>query len=81
MTQLSIPSVLLNLNPAQITTTDTPAGSAANLQVNGTFQISGSLKTLGYYNNNFPLSASDLTASLSDINTLAISKVKIDLGL
>ncbi len=84
MVIITIPNVVLNLNPASINSNSPifTTGSVVNLSVNGTFQVSGSGKVLGYYNNNFPLTASaDLSSSISNIDTLAVAKVNADLGV
>jgi hypothetical protein len=84
MSTILISNVVLTLNPASINSTPSMPGqlgsSTVNLSVNGTFNTaSGSY--IGSYNNSFPLSSSDLTSSISDIDSLALAKVKAVLGL
>jgi hypothetical protein len=81
-TTITLSEVHLVLNPASLNNVPmmNQSGSIPTLYVNGQFQtVSGNYITS--YNNSFQLTGSDLTSSISNIDTLAETKVKAALGL
>jgi hypothetical protein len=81
-TTITLSEVRLVLNPANVNNVSmmNQSGSIPTLNVNGVFQtVSGSY--IASYNSSFQLTGSDLTSSISNIDTLAEAKVRTSLGL
>lgn len=85
MTTLNLTNATLNINNVNLQQNGplsgpTPTSSSKLLSVNGEVKIGD--KSVSGYGNSFPLSAAELSStSLDQIEALAVTKVKADLGI